>query len=251
MAQAEIEHSLTAPIVEINGLSFAFKRDEPVLRGINLEITEGSIVMIIGRSGSGKTTLLKLITGLLPPAQGEIRLFGQQRQWRRQSCDPRIAYIPQQLGLVRSLSVKDNVLMGALSGVNTLPSLLHIFRVNLQSQAQEILEELGIAHKTQEKVYYLSGGERQRVAIARALMQQAKLILADEFVSQLDQVTTPEIMEIVRKIAQKGVTFIITTHELSLLRYAQRVIILRNGQKVWEATAEQIPDDQQIKDLMK
>lgn len=242
---------LTAPIVDIHNLSFAYNEKQLVLRGVNLEITEGSVVMIIGKSGSGKTTLLKLIKGLLQAPQEEIRLFGEQLQWKRWSCDPHIAYIPQQLGLVKSLSVKDNVLMGALSQVGTLPSILHIFSKNLQSQAQAILQELGIAHKTGEKVYYLSGGERQRVAIARALMQQPKLVLADEFVSQLDQVTTSEIMKIVREIAQKGITFIITTHELSVLRHAQRLIILREGEKVWDNEAKQIPDGQQIKALMR
>lgn len=253
MAQAEKERSLTAPIVDLRDLSFDYKENEPVLRGINLEITEGSIVMIIGRSGSGKTTLLKLITGLLPHEQGEIRLFGEQLQWNKWSCNSRLAYIPQNLGLVRSLSVEANVLTGALSRVNTLPSLWYPlcgFPKNYCLQAQEVLVNLGIDHKAKETVHNLSGGERQRVAIARALMQKPKLILADEFVSQLDPVTTPEIMEIVKKLTQNGVAFIITTHELSLLRYAQRVIILRNGQKVWDAGAEQIPNNKQLMALM-
>lgn len=249
MAQAERER-LTTPIVDIHNLSFAYDEKHPVLRDIDLEITEGSIVLVIGISGGGKTTLLKLITGLLQPTLGEIRLFGEELQHRKRSCDSRVAYIPQQLGLVKNLSVEANVLTGALARVNPLSSLCYAwfgFPKNYRSQAQAILQDLGIAHKAQEQVFYLSGGERQRVAIARALMQQAKLILADEFVSQLDEVTTSEIMNIVQEAAQKGITFIITTHEPSVLRqHAKRVIILKKGEKFWDGQAGQIQTNQLI-----
>lgn len=253
MVNVEGERSSDKSIVDIQGLSFAYHTKEgPVLRGIDLQITEGSIVLIAGKSGSaGKTTLLKLITGLLQPQQGEIKLFGQQRQWRTLSRDPRVAYIPQQLGLVRNYSVESNVLTGALSRVNPLFSVLGIFPKEIRSEAQVILQKLGIDHKAQEPVYNLSGGERQRVAIARAFMQQAKLILVDEFVSQLDPITADKIMKSVKEMAQTGVTFMITTHKLSdLSQYAQRVIILRDGQKVLDAEAGQIPDDQQLLALM-
>ena len=243
MAQAEIE-PLAAPTVDIRDLSFAYDK-QPVLQNIDLEITEGSVVMIIGRSGGGKTTLLRLIGGLLQSTQGEIKLFGEELQRKKHACDPRTAYIPQQLGLVRSFSVETNTLTGALSRVNTLLSLFKIFPKNIRLEADAKLEKLGIAHKAREAVHNLSGGERQRVAIGRALMQQAKVILADEFVSQLDPVTTKEIMEIVRKLAKESTTFIIATHELSVLRhYGQRVILLRNGQKVGDAEAGQLSNDQ-------
>lgn len=126
-----------------------------------------------------------------------------------------------------------------------LPSLLRRFPPAELRRAQELLGHLGIGHKADEKVYALSGGERQRVAIARALMQQPRLLLADEFVSQLDVHTSRDILTIVRGIAGDGVAVVVATHEMELVdQYADAVIVLRDGEKVLDrrAHAESIAD---------
>ena len=96
--------------------------------------------------------------------------------------------------------------------------------------AQQILTDLGIWDKRSRKICNLSGGERQRVAIARALMLRPKLILADEFVAQLDPITTTEILVMMRHLAQRGISFLVTTHDIELVKeYADRVIIMKEG----------------------
>ena len=205
-----------------------------VLRGVSLEADAGAVTMILGMSGSGKTTLLKLAKGFIAPQRGEVRVLGEPvvSAQRRGQLDPRVAYIPQQLGLVRTLSALDNALTGALSRVAKVPSLLKLIPEDEVRHARDLLARLGIGHKTDEKVYALSGGERQRVAIARALMQRPQILLADEFISDLDPLTSTEIMAVVRDIVGSGVAVVMTTHEMDVVReHADHVIVLRDGEK--------------------
>jgi len=210
-----------------------------VLRGVSLSAPVGRITMVVGLSGGGKTTLLRLLKGLAEPQRGTVHVLGRPLAAPgRRRLDRRIAYIPQQLGLVRSMTVLDNVLTGALGRVGTLASVVKLWPRYTVAQARELLAMLGIAHKTGEKVYALSGGERQRVAIARALMQEPAVILADEFVSQLDPVTTVEIMEAMGRITDGGVALVMTTHEMDVVeRFADRVIVLRDGEKALDCPA--------------
>lgn len=214
-------------------LSYAYRRGRPVLREVSFDASSGEILAILGTSGSGKTTLLKLCRGLLPPQAGSVTVLGQAVVSGRGALDPRIAYIPQQLGLVRSLSVMQNILSGALATSPTLRSLVRLSTPALTARAAEIAGSLGIGHKLTERAYALSGGERQRVAIARALLQRPQVLLADEFISQLDLFTTGEIMRLVRAVADQGVAVIMTTHEQAVVRdHADRAIVLRDGEKV-------------------
>jgi len=130
----------------------------------------------------------------------------------------------------------DNVLTGGLARISAFRSCLGLFPNESREEAQSLLDSLGIGHKAQEKVYALSGGERQRVAIARALMQRPRLLLADEFVSQLDPRRRGTLMEIMRSLAASGLALIVTTHNLELVsRYADRVLVLRDGELVLNA----------------
>ena len=213
---------------------------------MSLTAKAGEITALLGVSGSGKTTLLKLCKGLLAPQRGTVRVLAETvGMARRGRLDPCVAYIPQHLGIVRNLSVLDNVLTGALGRVAELPSLVRRLPAPELRRAQQLLQRLGIGHKADDKVYALSGGERQRVAIARALMQEPRLLLADEFVSQLDVLTSRDILTAVRGIAGDGVAVVVATHEMELVdRYADAVIVLRDGEKVLDrrAQAESIAD---------
>ena len=218
-----------------------------VLRGVSLDADAAAVTMVLGMSGSGKTTLLKLCKGLLSPQRGDVRVLGDPvvSAQRRGRLDPRVAYIPQQLGLVRTLTALDNAVTGALSRVGAIPSLLRLMPENEVRQARELLARLGIGHKADEKVYALSGGERQRVAIARALMQHPRVLLADEFISDLDPLTSAEIMTIVRDIVASGVAVVMTTHEMDVVRgHADHVIVLRDGEKVLDTQG--VPDAEAI-----
>jgi len=209
-------------------------------------VEPGVICMLLGPSGSGKSTLLKTMKGILRPQRGRIAVFdlAVSRGWNtrvRRALGCRVAYIPQHLGLVKNLTVMENALMGALGRMGTLASLIKAFSQSDVREAARILEQLGIRHKADEKVHSLSGGERQRVAIARALMQHPHLVLADEFVSQLDPVTTREIMALVTQAAQAGVAFVISSHEVEIVaEYGDRAVFLRQGEKIHEGPAREI-----------
>lgn len=225
--------------LEASDLWFSYRAGHPVLRGVSIAAKAGEITTVLGVSGSGKTTLLKLCKGLLGPQRGAVRILGQGVvAARRARLDAGVAYIPQHLGLVRNLSALDNVLMGALGRVPELPSLVRRLPVTEVRRAEGLLERLGIGHKADDKVYALSGGERQRVAIARALMQAPRLLLADEFVSHLDVLTSRDILTIIRSIAAEGVAVVVATHEMEIVdRYADVVIVLRDGEKVLDGRA--------------
>ena len=242
-----MEGQVGRPAVEARDIWLSYDGNRPVLKGVSLRVERGQVFMVLGPSGSGKTTFLKVVKGLLSPQRGSLSVLGadlsRNGSWKK--CPgQRIAYIPQNLGLVRSLSVTDNALTGALGRTATLPSLFKAFPHPYRMRAREFLETMGIGHKAEEKVYRLSGGERQRVAIARALMQEPELILADEFVAQLDPLRTLEIMDIVREIASRGVAFLITSHEPELVaQYGDRAVFLREGQKVHECPAREVSLD--------
>jgi phosphonate transport system ATP-binding protein len=235
------------PALEAIDLSFAYRAGRPVLRAVTLAVHPGQITMVLGVSGSGKTTLLKLCKGLLAPQKGTVRVLGQPvaPAVGRGRLDPRVAYIPQQLGLIRTLSVIDNVLAGSLGRLPVLPTLLHAFPGPERARAEDLLTRVGLRHKTDERVFALSGGERQRVAIARALMQTPAVLLADEFISDLDPVTAETIMRIVSDIAAEGVAVLMTTHEMQVVRaYGGHVAVLRAGEKVLDVRTR--PDLEQI-----
>lgn len=228
-------------VVAVRDLWFAYRGASPVLRGVDLVAKRGSITMVLGASGSGKTTLLKLIKGFIRPQRGSLQVL--DRRWdaagRVPRLSPDVGYIPQNLGLIRNLSVLENVLMGSLGRMGTIPSLLRLFPPAMVQDAEGVLERLGLASKVHMKVHTLSGGERQRVAIARARLQQASLVLADEFVSQLDPVTTTEVMDILKNRARtSGTTYLQTTHQLDVVeRFADHVVVLREGHQVLDAPA--------------
>jgi phosphonate transport system ATP-binding protein len=197
------------------------------------------MIMVLGRSGSGKTTLLKLLKGLLVAERGTVTsgiaaTFGSAG----------VAYIPQTLGLVRNMTALENALMGALVRTGLARSLVRSFPGDTVEEARAILSRLGLGTKASEPVFNMSGGERQRVAIARALMQHPALILADEFVSQLDYHTGEEIMEMMREVADTGVGVVMTTHEVDVaLRYADVVAVMKEGRVVHSAQRDSMTEE--------
>lgn len=235
-----------APAAQFTNVTFAYQRGKPVVRRITLGAEAGRITMLVGASGGGKTTLLKLLKGYLRPTQGEVTVFGRRVRAApaRGRLDPDVAYIPQQLGLVRARSALENTLTGALARAGTVRGLFRLFPSETVDQAWDTLARLGIGHKAHDPVYRLSGGERQRVAIARALMQRPRIILADEFLSQLDRNTTRSIMEFMQRLAADGITLLISAHDLELVtQYADRVIALRQGEIVLDAPRSGLTTD--------
>ncbi len=224
-------------------LWFGYQSGTWTLKDISLDILPGTLNMVMGASGSGKTTLLKILGGFLTQQKGKVFLFGTEiRNGRADKLRPKIGYIPQQLGLVRNLTVLENVLMGSLSRVKGPGPLFGIFPAAEVTLAKSLLSQLGVAQKADEKVYRLSGGERQRTAIARTLMQKPAIILADEFVSDLDYKTAMEILLFVRAISQKdGVTFLMNMHETRLVKELDgRVMLIKEGRVAGEFPGREI-----------
>ncbi|MBI4302128.1 MAG: ATP-binding cassette domain-containing protein [Chloroflexi bacterium] len=218
------------------------RRGSYTLRGIDLSVPPGGSLTIIGPSGSGKTTLLRVILGFLKPSRGKVKILGQELdEVNFRALRTRIGYIPQQLGLVNNLTVLENALLGSLSRVSTWRSLLGAFPQREIDQALSSLECVGLAEKVARRVYELSGGERQRVAIARALVQTPDILLADEFLSDLDYVRAQEILQMMKSIQRQGQTLVMVTHDLILAsQWGERAIVMKDGLKVAEVSPDEL-----------
>ncbi|MDO9098928.1 MAG: ATP-binding cassette domain-containing protein [Candidatus Methanoperedens sp.] len=226
--------------VELSNVWYSPDGKHHTLKNIDLKIKRGASTALIGPSGSGKTTLFKIITRLLKPDSGSVCIRGGSGELEKH----KVGYIPQQLGLVRSISALENVLIGAHSRIGFAGALLGVFPKREVELATEYLKLVGIAHKADRKVYTLSGGERQRVAIARTLMQEPEIILADEFVSNLDIVTAREIMDMMTKIKGKDTTLIIATHDIDLARdYSETTVIMKDGARIGEISSGELDQD--------
>ena len=216
------------PVLVARDLWLSYDGSTYALRGVNLGLERGGITMVLGRSGSGKSSLLKVLKGMIRPQRGVVELPTIHSNGR--SAQHYVAYVPQTLGLVRGMTALENTLAGALSYSNPIGSLLRLFPRRTVEEAKETLATLGLAHKANERVSSLSGGERQRVAIARALLQRPDAILADEFVSQLDPVTTDDVLRQVRTVTERGVGLLITTHETDVAaNFGDRLVVMSDG----------------------
>lgn len=215
---------------------------EPALAEISLAIDAGEQVALIGPSGAGKTSLLALLNGRLFPTEGEVRVKGnnldelstKELRVMRQA----LAWIPQDLGLIPSLRVAQNVACGQV-GKKGFWGLLRSFLFMSRAEKEAIgkrLEEVGVLEKMFQRVDHLSGGQQQRAAVARALYQGPTAILADEPVSAVDPERGRDLIKLLVKVSrEQGVTLVTSLHDVSLaLESFDRVIGLREGRIVFD-----------------
>jgi polar amino acid transport system ATP-binding protein len=213
--------------------------DNPVLRGIDLEVHQHQVVVLIGASGSGKSTLLRSINLLEQIDDGQIFLTDQDISDPRIDVDKtraRIGVVFQQFNLFPHLTVLDNVTL-ANRRVHGLP------KADAEQVALQWLDRIGLREKVKDYPDRLSGGQQQRVAIVRALASNPELLLLDEITSALDPQLVGEVLDLVFELKASGSTILMATHEMSFARKAaDRVIFLKNGVLVEQGTPEQIFD---------
>ena len=215
------------------------------MKDLDLEITDGEFVVIVGLSGAGKSTLIRAINGLVPLTSGSLNVNGAEVTTlsRRGVRDMRadIGMIFQSFNLVNRTSVLNNVLMGRLHRVATWRTLLGLYPKADVEIAMQALERVEIVEKAYVRASNLSGGQRQRVGIARALAQEPKIILADEPVASLDPPTSHVVMRYLQQINRElGMTTIVNLHFLDLATaYADRIIGLRAGELVFDGSGAQ------------
>ncbi len=229
----------TAPagttLVEARGVSKTFRMgDAPVtvLSNANLAVRAGEFVAIEGRSGSGKSTMLHLLGVLDTPDVGSIYHNGipvsdLSSDMRSKLRNQTIGFVFQFYHLLPELSVVQNVMLPGL----VKHSIFSYFRTKreLRDRAVGLLTQFGLGHRLRHRPNQLSGGERQRVAIARALMNQPMLLLADEPTGNLDAETGRQIMAVIEGLHASGQTVVMVTHDRTLARRADRVLVLRDG----------------------
>jgi len=221
------------PLVEVNNLSFGYGA-EPVLEHVNLHLHPGQFAALVGPSGAGKTTLLKLILGTLKPTRGEVRIHaaGDHRE-----SGPRVGYVPQ-LETVDwnfPVTVEQVVLMGRVqkSGPWPWPSPVE------RRLVQGVLEQLGIRQFAQRHIRDLSGGQQQRVFLARALVAQPELLVLDEPTTGVDMRTAESVLHMLGDLNSKGMTILLTTHDLNAAAAHVPWVICLNRRVVAQGAPEE------------
>ncbi len=222
---------MSTPIISIKGLRKEFLSAAgslTVLKDVNLEVAPGEFLAIMGASGSGKSTLLNILGGLLPISSGEVNVAGEDLTqlsddkltvYRRD----KVGFIFQMFNLVSTLNVEENILLPSLAGGKKVPD----------AQLAAIIEKVGMSHRRTAMPNHLSGGEQQRAAIARALISEPILVLADEPTGNLDSENTRLIGKLFHELHdEKKSVFVLVTHAPDVAMWAERVVILKDGQIV-------------------
>ena len=230
------------PLLTIHGLSKVFS-DIPVVDRVDLAVTQGEIVMIIGPSGAGKSTLLRCVNRIEIPTTGEvvldgINMAGEHRNGRLIADKPtvtarkrrRIGMVFQRFNLFAHLSALDNVAIGPRR-------VLGMTSADARALAAEQLDRVRMSEHSSKRPAQLSGGQQQRVAIARATAMRPVLMLFDEPTSALDPELVGEVLEVIRSLAQDGMTMLVVTHEMQFAREVGTRILFMDSGRVLEDAA--------------
>ena len=232
---------MSRPEIEVRGLHKSFGANE-VLRGIDLEIGQGEVVCVIGPSGSGKSTLLRCVNLLEEPSKGQVFVGGTEVTDPDVDIDAvrrRIGMVFQQFNLFPHLNVTENL---------ALPQrrVLGRDRATAARVAAENLARVGLSEKADAYPASLSGGQQQRVAIARALAMGPQVMLFDEPTSALDPELVGDVLAVMRRLAQEGMTMMVVTHEMTFAReVADRVVFMDGGVIVEDGSPERVIGDPQ------
>jgi len=236
-------------MVSIQHLSKSFGETE-VLRDVNVDVKRGEVVVVLGPSGSGKSTMLRCINLLEKPTGGHIYIEGEEITGPNTNVDKlreHVGMVFQQFNLFPHLSAKKNVMLAQRK-------VLKRSAEEAERIAMEQLDRVGLADRAEFLPGQLSGGQQQRVAIARALAMDPHVMLFDEATSALDPELVRGVLDVMRSLAEAGMTMVVVTHEMGFAReVADRVIFMEGGVIVEEGTPSQVfdhPQNDRTKDFL-
>lgn len=225
--------------------------DLVALDDVSLEVNKGEIVCLIGPSGSGKSTLCRCINGLEVPEAGNVYVEGQiihfdDEKQATEAC-MKMGFVFQHFNLFPNMTVLENMILAPIQ-------VLKMNREEAIEKARELLMKVGLSDKEEAYPKKLSGGQKQRVAIARSLMMNPEIMLFDEPTSALDPEMVMEVLEVMKQLAQSGMTMIIVTHEMGFAKeIATRIVFLEDGKIVEENTPDEFftnPKTKRAKDFL-
>lgn len=232
-ASAHREHAATfsdtASVVDLQGVRVSYGQD-PALRGINLQIAAGEQVAVMGPSGCGKSTLLHVLAGVLDADEGTLRVLGEdlkalREKDRAQLRLARMGMVFQFGDLIGELTLRENL---------SLPlQLLGGRPARIRSEAETMLDRLGLSEVADRRAAQVSGGQAQRAAVGRALIHQPPLLLADEPTGALDTVAADTVMSaLMETVTEQGTTLVVVTHDNRVAAHLDRLASMRDGELV-------------------
>ena len=224
-------------MIKLENVHKSFGKNE-VLKGINLHIEQGQVVVIIGPSGSGKSTVLRTMNYLEEPTSGKVIVDGMDLSDKKKLNDVRaeVGMVFQNFNLFPHMTVMENLTLAQTKVRKT--SMEEAKKIG-----QALLDRVGLADKANAYPYSLSGGQKQRVAIARALAMRPKVMLFDEPTSALDPEMVSEVLDVMKSLAEEGMTMVIVTHEMGFAKkVADRVLFVDGGLILEDDTPERVFD---------
>ena len=233
--------------IKIEQVSFSYS-DALVIDGIDLSVSSGEMVGLLGPNGSGKTTLVKLTSGILKPRQGTIRLDDDDiRKMRRKAVARVIAVMPQYFHVPFAFTVEEVITLGRLPFIRTMSGET----ADDHEAVRSAMGSVGIEHLGERRFDELSGGERQKVVLAMALAQLPRVLLLDEPTAHLDISHQVEILEQVRRLNRdSGVTVMAAIHDLNLASlYFDRLVLLKEGRVVADGSPGEVITEETLRDV--
>lgn len=239
-------------MIEVKNLykSFGKNNEIKVLKGIDITIEKGEKVVIIGPSGGGKSTFLRCLNMLEVPTDGEIIFEGKKVDVKKKEINKvrqRMGMVFQHFNLFPHLSILDNITIA--------PTKLGLMnKKEAEEKAHQLLRRIGLSDKANAYPSQLSGGQKQRIAIIRALAMNPSVLLFDEPTSALDPEMVGEVLELMKELAEEGMTMVVVTHEMGFAReVASRVLFIDDGKIAEEATPDEFfsnPKNPRLKDFL-